>query len=255
MPAVQRLAGRRALVTGSTRGIGRAIATALALEGASVLVSGRDARLGQEVVAQIGAAGGTAAFAPGDLGAGTDAIHALAAGAAETLGGPVDVLVNNAGLLSPAQPLTEITQEQIERTLAVNVTAPFLLSAAVVPGMLAAGGGAIVNVGSIAGVQGMAGGALYGASKAALHQLTRTWAVELAGSGVRVNAVIPGVTATERTERHPEVLRRLSSGTPAGRPARAREVAAAVTFLASEEAAHVHGALLPVDGGALLGAG
>jgi NAD(P)-dependent dehydrogenase (short-subunit alcohol dehydrogenase family) len=247
-----RLAGRRALVTGSTRGIGRAVARALAGEGATVVVSGRDDALGAEVVAELERAGGRCAFVGADLSSGTPAVQRLAQDAAVAAEGPIDVLVNNAGALVRAQSLLEATEEQIDRVLALNVKAPFLLTAALAPAMIEAGGGAIVNIGSTSGVVGMAQAALYSASKAALHSLTESFATELGPRGVRVNTVAPGPTLTERTERHTDVLERLTRKSPAGRPATAEEVAAAVVFLASDEAAHIHGATLPVEGGALI---
>ncbi len=162
------------------------------------------------------------------------------------------MLVNNAGTLVRAQSLLEATEEQIDRVLALNVKAPFLLTAALAPAMIEAGRGAVVNIGSTSGVVGMAQAALYSASKAGLHSLTESFATELGPRGVRVNTVAPGPTLTERTERHTDVLERLTRDSPAGRPATVEEVAAAVVFLASDDAAHIHGATLPVEGGALV---
>jgi NAD(P)-dependent dehydrogenase (short-subunit alcohol dehydrogenase family) len=247
-----RLAGRRALVTGSTRGIGRAVAKALAAQGATVVLSGRDDALGAEVVAEIERAGGRCAFVGADLANGGEAVLQLARDATAAAAGPIDVLVNNAGTLVRAQSLLEATEEQIDRVLALNVKAPFLLTAALAPAMMEAGRGAVVNIGSTSGVVGMAQAALYSASKAGLHSLTESFATELGPRGVRVNTVAPGPTLTERTERHGDVLERLTRKTPAGRPATAEEVAAAVVFLASDDAAHIHGATLPVEGGALV---
>ncbi len=247
-----RLAGRRALVTGSTRGIGHAIAVALAVEGATVIVSGRDDALGAEVVAEIERAGGRGAFVGADLASGAIGVQQLAHDALAAAEGPIEVLVNNAGTLVRAQSLLETSEEQIERVLALNVKVPFLLTAALAPAMIEAGGGAIVNIGSTSGVVGVAQAALYSASKAALHSLTESFATELGPRGVRVNTVAPGPTLTERTERHTDVLERLTRRTPATRPATAQQVAAAVVFLASDEAAHIHGATLPVEGGALI---
>ena len=247
-----RLAGRRALVTGSTRGIGRAVAKALAAQGASVVVSGRDDALGAEVVAEIERAGGRCAFVGADLANGGAAVLQLARDATAAAAGPIDVLVNNAGTLVRAQSLLEATEEQIDRVLALNVKAPFLLTAALAPAMIEAGRGAVVNIGSTSGVVGMAQAALYSASKAGLHSLTESFATELGPRGVRVNTVAPGPTLTERTERHTDVLERLTRDSPAGRPATVEEVAAAVVFLASDDAAHIHGATLPVEGGALV---
>ncbi|HEY0119209.1 MAG TPA: SDR family oxidoreductase [Cellulomonas sp.] len=246
-----RLDGRRALVSGSTSGIGRAIARALAREGATVVVSGRDERAGIAVRDEIRATGGDAHVLRADLAEGGRAVRHLADDASAALGGPVDLLVNNAAQLVPAQSLLEAGEDLIDRALAVNVKAPFLLTAAVVPGMVAAGGGAVVNVGSINGSTGMAVAALYGATKAALHSLTASWAAELAPRGIRVNAVAPGPTATPENAPAHDLLRRLVATAPDRRPGTGDEVADAVVFLASAEAAHIHGVVLPVDGGYL----
>ncbi|MCW3018163.1 MAG: short-chain dehydrogenase, partial [Solirubrobacterales bacterium] len=197
-------------------------------------------------------AGGRGVFVGAELADGAPAVRRLAQEAAAAATGPIDVLVNNAGKLVRAQSLLETTEEQIDRVLALNVKAPFLLTAALAPAMIDAGRGAVVNIGSTSGVVGMPAGALYSASKAGLHSLTESFAAELAARGVRVNTVAPGPTLTERTERHRDVLERLTRDSPAGRPATAQEVAAAVVFLVSDDAAHVHGATLPVEGGALI---
>jgi NAD(P)-dependent dehydrogenase (short-subunit alcohol dehydrogenase family) len=248
------LNGRHALVTGGTAGIGEAIAVRLADDGAHVVITGRRRPRGDAVARQIREAGGRATFIAADLAAGADAVAQLVHEVATAVG-EIDLLVNNAALLLPAKPFPQVTESDIQAVFAVNVVGPFLLTAALVPAMIARGSGVIVNVGSISGISGFAGGALYGASKAALHSLTRSWAVELAQQGVRVNTVVPGPTVSDtNTELH-DALRQLASGHPAGRPAAAAEVAAAVSFLASDEASHIHGITLPVDGGALAGLG
>ena len=248
---VPRLAGRRALVTGSTSGIGRSIALAFAREGAAVVVSGRNKDAGEKVAAEVSSAGGTAWFVPADLADGGQAVTGLARAAAGTAGGPVDVLVNNAALLIPAQSLTEVDERLASLALGVNVMAPALLAAALVPGMTAAGGGVIVNVGSVNGGIGSSGAALYGATKAALHSLTASWAAELAPKHIRVNAVAPGPTMTDENGAYHDALRGYAARTPEGRPGTSAEVADAAVFLASDQAAHIHGVTLPVDGGFL----
>ncbi|MFJ6985892.1 MULTISPECIES: SDR family NAD(P)-dependent oxidoreductase [unclassified Streptomyces] len=246
----QRLAGRRALVTGSTSGIGRAVAEALAREGAYVVVTGRDKTEGASVVGAVTAAGGGARFVPADLAAGAAAVEELARAAALAADGPIDLLVNNAAQLIPAQSLLDVDEDLVDRALAVNVKAPALLTRALVPHMPATGG-AIVNMGSVNGETGMAVAALYGATKAALHSLTASWAAELAGRNIRVNAVAPGPTTTPANAPAHGMLRDLTAGQPDGRPGTGEEVADAVVFLASDEAAHIHGVVLPVDGGYL----
>jgi NAD(P)-dependent dehydrogenase (short-subunit alcohol dehydrogenase family) len=245
------LAGRRALVTGSTSGIGRSIASALAREGATVVVCGRNKDAGDKVVAEIHSAGGAAHVVRADLADGARAATHLAQAAAEAAGGPIDVLVNNAALLIPAQSLTEVDEQLADLALAVNVKAPALLTAALVPAMIEAGGGVVVNVGSINGAIGMSVAALYGATKAALHSLTASWAAELASKGIRVNAVAPGPTMTEENAAFHDALRGYTATTPHGRPGTSDEVADAVVFLAGSQATHIHGVTLPVDGGYL----
>jgi len=245
----QRLSGRTALVTGSTSGIGRAIAEAFAAEGAHVVVSGRRAGLGAEVVDGIKQRGGSAAFVEADLSGGAEKVAEFARAASAAAGGKVDILVNNAAQLVPATATMDTTEAIIDQSLEVNVKAPLLVTAALVPAMIAGGGGAVINIGSINGTTGMAGAALYGATKAALHSLTKSWAAEFGRQGVRVNTVAPGPTETEWNAQHRDLLALLVAGVPSGRTSRAAEVAAAVVFLASDEASHVHGTTIAVDGG------
>jgi NAD(P)-dependent dehydrogenase (short-subunit alcohol dehydrogenase family) len=244
-----RFAQRSVLVTGSTNGIGRATALAFAAEGAHVLVTGRDGERGQKVVAAIEEAGGRADFIAADMAAGEPEVTRLAQWATELAGGPVDVLVNNAAYLVGGAPTADTTDEVIDLALTVSVKAPFLLTKALAPAMAARGSGAIVNVGSINGLVGMKGSALYGATKSALHSLTKSWAAEFGPSGVRVNTVAPGPTTTERNEAIRDRLDQLVAGTPSGRTSTTAEVAAAILFLAGDDAANIHGATLAVDGG------
>ena len=248
-PHDTRLAGRTALITGSTGGLGVAIARAFADAGAFVVVSGRNASRGDDVVAAIRAAGGQAAFVTADLERGADAARELVDASTRAAGGRLDVLVNNAATLLMPTPTADITAEVVRDTFGVNVFAPFLLTGLIAPAMVERGAGAIVNIGSIAGLRGSSGSALYSAQKAAIHSLTTSWADEYGPSGVRVNAVAPGPIATERQEEFAEYLAPLLDRLPSRRMSTPDEVAAAVVFLASGDAANVHGAILSVDGG------
>src|SRR4051794_37815382 len=241
------LRGRTALITGATSGIGRAIAEAYAATGAHVAISGRDPRRGAAAVERIRAAGGTADFVAADLGASVEAVTTLAAEATAALGGRVDILVNNAGVF-PAASTLSLDEATFDSVIAVNVRAPVFLTQAIAGPMVERGAGAIVNVSSWVATVGVPTGALYAASKATLDQLTRGWAAEFGPSGVRVNAVAPGITMTEGNEGHAAFLSEATKRFPAGRLARPDEIAAAAVFLASDDASYLHGETLYVDG-------
>lgn len=248
LPTETTLAGRTALVTGATSGIGEAIARVLAASGARVAVHGRDAARANAVVEAITAAGGAAQAVTGDLAGSYDDLRALATDATAALGGRVDVLVNNAGLY-PVAPTEAAADADIDAMLAVNVRAPHVLVAALAPAMVANGGGAVVNIGSWMARVGMPYGAMYTATKAAVEQMTRTWAAEYGPRGVRVNTVAPGATSTPGNAEASEALAAMTAATPAGRPVRPVDVAAAVRWVVSDQAAFLHGASIDVDGG------
>src|SRR4051794_8217389 len=234
---------RTALVTGSTDGIGVAIARTLAAGGVEVIVSGRNPERSEQVVQSILDGGGEARCAASDLSTG-DGVRALAAAA-----GPVDILVNNAAMLIAPQPTADVPEDVIDRALATNIKAIFLLTGLFAPAMVERGGGAIVNVGSINGIVGMAHSALYSATKAAIHSLTKSWAAEYGPSGVRVNTVAPGPTVTPILAAYADRIQQIVARAPSQRPSTSEEIAAAVAFLASDDAANIHGATLSVDGG------
>jgi 3-oxoacyl-[acyl-carrier protein] reductase len=242
------LAGRTALVTGASSGIGEAIAQELAAAGAAVVVAGRDATRTEAVVTAIRAAGGTAEAAVVDLAGDPDDVRALAARATSLLGGRVDVLVNNAGVY-PGGPTASLGDADMHALWATNVRAPHLLVGALAPAMAERGAGAVVNVGSWMARVGVPFMALYPATKAAVEQLTRAWAAEFGPAGVRVNTVSPGATATPGNADSADVLAAMTAGTPAGVPVRPVDIARAVRWLVSDDAAFVHGATLDVDGG------
>jgi NAD(P)-dependent dehydrogenase (short-subunit alcohol dehydrogenase family) len=235
------LRGQRALVTGATSGIGRAVALQLARNGAEVLVHGRDAARGSATVDEIAAGGGMASFVAADL---SDVIEVRRL-ASEV--GDVDILINNAGI-SLFGPTAEFDVSGFDKMFASNVRAPFLLVAAFAPGMAARGHGSIVSLSSMAGGVGLVGGAAYGATKASLEAMTRAWAVEYSASGVRVNAIAPGPVYTP-TPSGPEFITVLGETTPMGRASQPEEIAEVVAFLASPQASYITGTTVAADGG------
>ncbi|AMU75377.1 SDR family NAD(P)-dependent oxidoreductase [Mycobacteroides abscessus] len=242
-----RLSGRSALVTGSTGGLGVAIAKRLAAEGARVVVSGRSRSRGEQVAIDIRSAGGGAGFVQVDLHEGHDALRHFAAAVTEAAGGQLDVMVNNAASLLLPTATGEVPADTLREAFEVNVFAPFLLTGIIAPQMPV--GAAIINIGSITGLRGSGGSAVYNASKAAIHSLTTSWADEYGPVGVRVNAVAPGPISTERHEEFAEYLEPVLARLPSRRASTPEEVAAAVAFLASDEASNIHGAIVSVDGG------
>lgn len=236
-----------ALVTGGTSGIGLATARKLAQLGMHVLVVGRNAERGAKAVEEIRAAGGKADFISSDLQDAASA-RAVAKTALELGNGQVDILINNAGTF-PFGPTHEMTEENFDRVFSLNVKAPYFLVAELAPLMAKKGKGAIVNVSTMVADYGVSGMSLYGASKAAINLLTKSWAAEYGPMGVRVNAVSPGPTRTEGTDAMGEGLEQLAAQAPAGRPATPDEIAEAIVFLATDRASFIHGAKLAVDGG------
>jgi len=232
------LSGKTALVTGATRGIGRAIALALHDAGAEVI--GVGTRI---------SSGPPPGIEPMDCDLADRAL--IAALLAGLEGRRIDILVNNAGVIRRA-PVADHPIEDWDATIAVNLDAPFLLSRALGAGMAARGHGKIVNVASVLSFQGGLTVPGYAATKAALANLTRAFANEWAASGVNVNAVAPGYVATEATDalqRDAARDRDLMARVPVGRWLRPEEIAGPVVFLASEAASAIHGTVLAVDGG------
>jgi NAD(P)-dependent dehydrogenase (short-subunit alcohol dehydrogenase family) len=247
-----RLEHKTALVTGATSNIGRAIATAFAADGAHVVVSGRSVRRGSEVVEEIRTAGGRADFIAADLDGSARASRDLAAAATRALGGRIEVLVNNAGIY-PGLTTAATDEATFDEVYAVNVKAPFFLTAAIAPAMVEHGGGAIINLGSWIARLGIPVASLYSSTKGAIETLTKAWAAEFGPAGVRVNAISPGVIRTPAPDRpddadeHPADAMML--GTPANASGTPDAIAHAAVYLASDEAAFVHGTVIDVDGG------
>ena len=244
-----RLAGETAVVTGSTSGIGRAIATRFAAEGARVVVTGRDRGRGEAIVAAITDAAGDALFLPADL-ADEDACTQLVDEAAARLGS-LTILVNNAmsddGLDGPAG---DITTEGWERILRVNLSAALWLARAAIPHMRTAGHGSILNISSRAGERGTPRLAAYSASKGGMNALTRSIAVDYAPDGIRCNTISPGYVLNERRDRElTEDRRQRLEGMHLTRLGEPDDIAHAAVYLASREAEFVTGVNLPVDGG------
>ncbi len=238
--SVRDLEGKVALVTGATSGIGKAAAVQLAAQGATVIVHGRDAARGAAVVAEIENARGSARFVGADLGQPTEALR-LAEEAGE-----VDILVNNAGFawFGPSAKLAVNTLDQL---FAANVQAAYLLVSVLAPKMVARGGGVIINLASRAGTVGQPDSAAYGATKAALASLARSWAAEYGPAGIRVNAISPGPVYTNAANR--QLFAASAQTTLLGRAAEPQEIADLIGFLASSHAAYITGTNIAVDGG------
>jgi NAD(P)-dependent dehydrogenase (short-subunit alcohol dehydrogenase family) len=252
---MDRLAGKRALVTGGASGIGRATAQLFTAEGAGVVVFDANAEAGSAVVQAIRAAGGRAALVVGDVTRAADCQRAVDA-TVEAFGG-VDLLVNAAGIIRRAT-VVDLDEADWDRVMAVNVKSVYLLGKAAIPVMAAGGGGSIVSVSSGWGLKGGPQAVSYCASKAAVVNLTRAMAIDHAAQGIRVNAVCPGDTATPMLQ---EEARQLgepedrfmvdAADRPLGRVGQPAEIAEGILFLASDAASFVTGTTLVVDGGGL----
>jgi len=229
-----------ALVTGATSGIGRATASRLARDGWEVVVHGRNPERGAEVVQEIQAQRGRARFLAADL----NDLAAVRSLIDEV--GPVDVLVNNAGA-SWFGPTADLDEATFNDLFDGNVRSAYFLVAGLAPGMAQRASGSIINLASMAGQVGLDGGAAYGATKAALSSMTRSWAAEFSPRGVRVNAVAAGPVFS--TSGKAPLIERLGKTTLLGRGAQVEEIAEVIAFLASDKASYVTGATLAADGG------
>ena len=248
-----RLQGETALITGGGTGIGRAIALAFAREGANVSVAGRRLEPLQEVAREIEQGGGKALAIGCDVTDAQEAARAVAETAARF--GRLTILVNNAGTLHVST-IETIPEEEWDRVMTVNLKGPFLMSRAALPELRRAGGGAIVNIGSILGLIGAKERAAYCASKGGVTMLTRAMALDHAHENIRVNCICPAIVETDLVRglfdkaSDPEALRRARAALiPLGRMGKPEDVAEMAVFLASRESSWMTGAAIPLDGG------
>lgn len=248
------LAGKVAIITGSSRGIGRAIALQMAAHGAKVVVSSRKAEACAKVVAEIEAAGGEAMALPASI-SDKAALQAMVDATTQAWGG-VDILVCNAAINPVYGPLDQLSDEAFDKIMGANVKSNLWLCNLVIPGMAERGGGAIVIVSSIAGIRGtpVIGG--YGISKAADFALARNLAVEWGHRNIRVNCVAPGLVQTDFAKalwEDPETLDRRNATTPLRRIGQPDEIGGVVAFLAGPAASFITGQVIVADGGVTIG--
>lgn len=245
------LDGKVALVTGGASGIGRESSLAFARAGAKVVVSDIDVDGGEETVGMIKDAGGDAMFIKADV-AKSDEVKALVDKTVEAYG-RLDCAHNNAGIEGVGGSCTECTEDNWDRTIAINLTGVFNCCKAEIPHLLDQGGGAIVNTASVAGLVGFPDLPAYVASKFGVNGLTKAMALDYATENIRVNSVCPGVIHTPMVDRvtggDPEALKGYAAAAPVNRLGKPEEIAAAVVWLCTDEASFVTGINMPVDGG------
>ena len=247
------LSDRVALVTGGAMGIGKSIAQALAAAGARTAIHYYSSeQAANELATALAGSGAQVRLVRGDLTQPADAARVVAE--VRTWAGSLDILVNNAGGINKRVPLEEVTPELLREMLDLNVLSAMLVTQAALPLLKASAHASIVNITSVAAFNGAPGACHYGAAKAALAAMTKAWAKELAPSGIRVNAVAPGVIETRFHERvsSPERMQAFRQATPLGRNASPDEVAGAVAFLASDRGSFITGETIHVNGGLLI---
>ncbi len=245
------LEGKIGIVTGAGQGIGRAIAECFAREGAKVLIADFNAESGEETVANIAAMGGEALFVHGDVSDETSVKEMVAA--AVKAWGRLDIACNSAALSRGSGPIHEFTREVFEQTVEMCLTNTWLCMKYEIPAIMAAGGGAIVNISSNASLKGQAFNTAYAAAKGGVNILTKSSAAEYGSQGIRINAVSPGVIRTPGLEKYfaeqPQVAEQLKKTAVLNRIGEPEEIAEAVAFLCSDRASFITGQILSVDGG------
>ena len=242
-----KLKGKVALVTGFGSGLGRAIAVLFAQEGAAMAGTSTTEAKGRDTVAMIEKTGNQALFRAGDV-SNSAQMKVLIDETVKQFGG-LDIVVNSAGVRTNGS-ITEITEEQWDRTIGVNLKGVFVISRLAIPEMIKRGGGVILNIGARSGMAGQAGRAAYCASKGGMITLTEAMAMDHAHDKIRVNCICPGPTRTPMVDTStPEKLSRYKTRVPVGRIGEPEDIAQAALYLASDEASMVTAAILPVDGG------
>ena len=242
-------AGKVALVTGAGTGIGAATARQLAREGAIVTLVGRRVAPLEALAAEIARDGGRALIYSADVGVPSEIAAAVEFTVAET--GALHFAVNNAGISGGNTPLTDVTIEEFDQAIRVNLNAVFYGLKYQIPAILAAGGGAIVNVSSVYADRGLFRHAAYSASKHGVRGLTRSAAVDYATEGIRINELQPGVIATPLSDTDPDATAKIAESIPARRAGQPEETAEAICFLLSDRASYITGTHFSVDGGFL----
>lgn len=245
-----RLKDKVAIITGSTKGIGKETARTFAREGAKVVICGTNEGLIKEVVAEIKAAGAEALGFRVDVSKRAD-VDVMVAEVLKAWG-RIDILVNNAGITADAM-LKKMTEEQFDRVININLKGVYNCAQAVLDAMTEQGGGVILNASSVVGLYGNVGQTNYAAAKWGVIGMTKTWAKELGRKGIRVNAVAPGFIMTPMTEAVPEkVLDMMKEKAPLQKLGKPEDIANAFLYLASDEASFVTGTVLSVDGGLVI---